>query len=92
MKSEFKITFTVKNMPDTMLSEVAAMPANQAFNTLRLWANGDLRHLVSMKVGTSDAFRDRVALNHVWKAGKPFDTFKIEPRRGYRLATFTVQA
>jgi hypothetical protein len=46
-----------------------------------------------MKVGNSDAFRDKVELNHILNSKKPEEinlTYKLEPRRGYKLATFEI--
>jgi hypothetical protein len=44
-------------------------------------------HLASMRVGPSNAFRDIVELNQLLRANQT-PTFKLEPRRGYKLATF----
>ena len=43
-----------------------------------------------MKIG-SGSFRDRVELNSMIKRPHTI-TFKLEPRRGYKLATFTFSA
>lgn len=43
---------------------------------------------VTMKVG-DNSFARKVELNSLLK-GKPSFTFKLEPRRGYKLATFIV--
>ena len=87
-----QITFTLKNLTEETLAETAAMPADTAFDRLHKWAYGDLKHAVKIQIGTCNSFGDRVRVNTARKAGKGFDTFKIEPRRGYKLATFTINA
>ena len=42
---------------------------------------------VSIRVGLSNAFRDRVELNQLIRDGVE-PSFKLENRRGYKLATF----
>jgi len=42
--------------------------------------------LATLKVGDG-SFRDNVELNQILRAGKA-PTFKLEPRKGYKLATF----
>ena len=57
------------------------------FEKLRKMA-GEQR--VTMKIGTGQ-FRDAVELNSMRRG--PIDiTFKLEPRRGYKLATFEICA
>lgn len=48
---------------------------------------------ITMKVGNSDSFRDKVDLNHILNSKQPEEinlTYKLEPRRGYKLATFEI--
>ena len=47
---------------------------------------------VDMKIGSSNQFRDRVDLNQILRASKgtPKFEYKIEPRKGYKLATFEI--
>lgn len=48
---------------------------------------------ITMKVGNSDDFRDKVELNQILNSKKPEEinlTYKLEPRRGYKLATFEI--
>jgi len=42
--------------------------------------------LATLKIGTGQ-FRDKVELNQILRSGKS-PTFKLEPRKGYKLATF----
>ena len=44
---------------------------------------------VSCKVGNCDSFRDKVELNSTLK-GPHSIQFKLEPRKGYKLATFEI--
>jgi hypothetical protein len=44
---------------------------------------------VTGKVGNADSFRDKVELNLALK-GPHSIQFKLEPRRGYKLATFEI--
>lgn len=84
-----KITFTVKNLTESAHAELAAMSDAERFAKLTKWAFGDLRHCISQKIGSSHAFRDRVELNQIMRNPK-FETYKIEPRKGYKLATFEI--
>lgn len=44
---------------------------------------------ITMKIGPSNSFRDRVDLNAMLK-GPCIVSYKLEARRGYKLATFEV--
>jgi hypothetical protein len=83
-------TFIVKNLTESTLESIAALSPLDAYLKLKDWAYGDLKHCVSIKHGTSNAFRDRVEWNGLVKGLKPM-TFMLEPRRGYKLFTFTIQ-
>lgn len=84
-----QVTFILRNLTDSALDETAAMAPRAAFDRLHKWAFGDLRHCVSVKFGTANAFRDRVEANGLLKSDCRM-SFKIEPRRGYKLATFDI--
>lgn len=48
---------------------------------------------ITIKVGNSDSFRDKVELNQILNK-KPEEikiSYKLEPRRGYKLATFEIE-
>ena len=84
-------TFIVRKLTDDMVSRVAEMAPADAYAKLIKWALGDLRHCVTVQNG-SGAFRDRVEWNQRMRdvsAGVIPLTFKVEPRRGYRLFTFS---
>jgi hypothetical protein len=88
-----KTTFTIRNLTETTLSELSAMSPRDAYARLLKWALGDLKHCVSVKNG-SGAFRDRVEWNGIMRRVETEQTpltFKLEPRRGYKLATFIAQ-
>jgi hypothetical protein len=80
-------TFIVRNLTDDALSSIIAMPTQDAYAKLFKWAYGDLKHCVSVKYGSSDAFRDRVEWNGLVRDGK-LKSHAMEPRKGYKLFTF----
>ncbi|AKR54341.1 hypothetical protein XM25_00680 [Devosia sp. H5989] len=84
-----KVTFTIKNLTDNAYAELAAMSDADRFAKLTKWAFGDMRHCVSQKIG-SGQFRDRVELNQIMRRQDVRFNYKIEPRRGYKLATFNI--
>lgn len=81
-----KVTFIIRGLTDYFYDQFNAMADKDKFWELRKLATGDLRHCVSMKVGTGQ-LRDSVDLNAIVKRDHSV-SFKIEPRKGYRLATF----
>jgi len=83
-----RATFTVKNITDSMWDQLKAMSSYDAFNKLRKWAYGDLKHLVSMKVGNGQ-LNKQIEFNSAFKSNKPM-TMTIEPRKGYKLVTFEI--
>lgn len=83
-----KVTFIIRDITESAIAETMALPAREAHDKLTRWAFGDLRHCVSVKYGSSNAFRDRVEWNGLLKSGAALEC-KLEPRRGYNLATFT---
>jgi hypothetical protein len=80
-------TFIVRGMPESMLDSALALDTREAYAKLHKWAYGDLKHLVSVKYGNG-AFRDRVDWNGIVKSDRAL-AVKCEPRRGYRLITFS---
>lgn len=88
-----KVTFILRNLTDrfyngngSSIAGLLNLSDSDKFWELRKLATGDLRHCVSMKVGTGQ-LRDAVDLNAIVKREHSV-SFKIEPRKGYRLATF----
>ena len=87
-------TFVVRNLTSETLAALEASAPADAHAKLTRWAFGDLKHCVSVKYG-SGQFRDRVEWNGVMRdvsEGRRNLAFKAEPRRGYRLFTFTAEA
>jgi hypothetical protein len=82
-----QVTFIIKNITDETHATLASMDDRARYEKLFKWAFGDLKHCVSVKYG-SGQFRDRVDFNSWWKRGEPFKAYRIEPRKGYMLATF----
>lgn len=82
------VTFIIKNLTDSAHNDLAAMTDAERYAKLTKWAFGDLKHCVSQKIG-SGQFRDRVELNQIMRAPR-FAAYKLEPRKGYKLATFDV--
>lgn len=90
------VTFILRDLADEFftgrpgsLRGLDNMTDAERFNELKRHAQGDMRHCVSMKIGAGQ-FRDAVELNRLLRGPCAF-TFSIAPRRGYRLATFTVR-
>lgn len=82
-----RTTFIVKSLtPETLAALESAAP-REAHDRLAKWAFGELKHCVSVKYGSSDAFRDRVEWNGKMKRNAAL-SMKAEPRKGYRLFTF----
>ena len=84
-----KATATLHDLSDRFYAEFALLtPAEQfvKLNKLRI----DLPHCVKVKIETGQ-FRDAVDLNSLIKRPHTV-TSKIEPRRGYKLATFNFEA
>ena len=84
-----KATATLHDLWDSFYAELSLLtPAEQfaRLNKLRI----DLPHCIKVKIG-NDSFRDRVDLNSLLKRPHTV-TSKIEPRRGYKLATFNFES
>jgi hypothetical protein len=84
-----KVTYTLKDLTEFWYAKIKEMSTQELFTYLAKQANGgDLRHLIKQKVGNG-SFRDKVELNQLVRAGHEM-SFKLEPRKGYKLATFEV--
>lgn len=82
-----KVTFILKDLTDYAFAKLSDAPDDKGrWDILKKWATGDLRHCVSMKVGRG-GFGDKVTLNSIVKRGGKVASYKLEKRRGYRLAT-----
>ena len=84
-----KVTVIIRDVTDAFFEGVG----NSIIGLLNMTDADKFTHLnkqlerFPMKIG-SGSFRDRVELNSMIK-GPHAITFKLEPRRGYKLATFT---
>ena len=91
-----KVTFTLKDLTDTFYNGLGDsivgllnMTDSEKFAYLSKAAvKKELK--ISMKIGTSDQFRDKVELNQIMRNPNARYEFKIEPRKGYKLVTFEV--
>lgn len=81
-----KTTFIIRDLPEDMIARISGDDTRAAYDHLCKWALGDLRHCVSVKHG-SGTFGDRVRWNSIVRDGRALKR-TIEPRRGYKLATF----
>lgn len=85
-----KVTFIIRNLTEDIIGDLGEMSADDRYERLHRWAFGSLKHCVSVKFGTSNAFRDRLSFNTERKAGKQFVASSVETRRGYKLAIFEI--
>ena len=91
-----RVTFILRNLSDAFydgipgaITGLNALSDADKFAKLSKEAKGDLRHCVSMKIATGQ-FRDAVELNQMLRGPCTF-TYKLEPRKGYKLATFDIE-
>lgn len=87
-KTPLKVTFQLKDLSDTFYLELKEIDAiGDKFNFLR--SHKDLK--IHCRIGNNGSFRDQVALNSALRDGqRRFKSFSVSPRRGFVLATFTV--
>ena len=82
-----KITATLHNLTDGFYAEFTSLTPAEQFARLNKLRH-DLPHCIKIKIG-SGQFRDAVDFNSMLKRPHTF-TAKLEPRKGYKLATFEV--
>lgn len=93
-----KVTFIIRNVTDVFyegrgdaVKGINQMDDRERFYYLNRQATvGDLRDCVSMKVGRNNSMQDKADLNLMLRKPCTFD-YKLEPRKGYRLATFEIK-
>jgi hypothetical protein len=78
-----KVTCIIKDKTDLFYEQLAGI--EDKFHYL---AHGQ-HYNISVKIGSSNAFRDRVELNQITR-GPHQIIYKLENRKGYRLATFEI--
>ncbi len=85
-----KVTYILKDKSDSYIDGIKAMQALEAFDYLNKAAHGQYAYNVSQKIGNG-SFRDKVELNQIMRKEIIQAWFSFEPRKGYILATFTIQ-
>ena len=89
---EYKVTFTLNNLTQMVYDRIDGYATDEErFNDLIKLSKGDLRHTTKMKIGASNAFNERVAVNSIVRKPKFVQSYKLEKRKGYNLATFIVK-
>lgn len=89
---EYKVTFTLSNLTPMVYDRIDGYATNEErFNDMLKLSKGDLRHTTKMKIGASNAFNERVAVNSIVRKPKFVQSYKLEKRKGYNLATFIVK-
>jgi hypothetical protein len=81
-----KITATLHDFSDGFYAELASMAPREIYDYLRKLKNDS--YCVKIKIGNGQ-FRDAVELNSMMRDPCTY-TYKLEPRRGYKLVTFEV--
>ena len=88
-----QVTAILKNLSEafynghgTSIESFLAKSAREQFDYCNGSQGRDLG--ITLKFGRG-SFGERVDFNRDWKTGKPM-TSKIEPRKGYKLVTFTM--
>lgn len=91
-----KVTYILKNLTDCFydgngesIEGLLNLTDRAKFDKLNKCAFGDLRDNVKQKIGTGQ-FRDKVELNQLLRDPAQKIEFKLENRKGYKLATFLI--
>jgi hypothetical protein len=82
-----KVTATLHDLSDNFYADLIGMEPREIYDYLRRLKN-DLPHCIKMKTGNGQ-FRDAVELNQIVRGPCAY-AYKLEPRRGYKLATFDI--
>lgn len=86
-----KTTFILRNKSDAFYNGGIYSPGLNNLNDFEkyLYLTWSMHNLgdITQKVG-NESFRDRVDFNTLFKSGNFKIEYKLEPRRGYKLATF----
>lgn len=80
-----KCTIILQNLTDAFYEELALYMPKTKWNRINNLSK-QLPHCISIKIGNG-SFRDKVEFNNMLRHKKDIE-FKLEPRRGYKLATF----
>lgn len=85
-----KVTYIIKDKTDFFYDKLEAMTPVERYDYLNKNSHGTYAmHGLLQKVGTGQ-FRDRVELNQIMREPHTID-YKLEPRKGYKLATFQIE-
>jgi hypothetical protein len=82
-----KVTYVIKGKTQYFFDQLGTLDNAGAFAELQKCVADKMN--VTRKIGTGQ-MRDAVDLNTIVKGAAPTFTFKIEPRAGYKLATFDI--
>lgn len=86
MRSPLQVTFVLKNLSDSYYLRLKGQDSPHAkYELLRNTKDLD----ITQKIGRG-AFGDQVDLNRALKEGRKFAAFELAPRKGYVLATATI--
>lgn len=88
MKSPLAVTYILRDKSDSFFEKLRGFDSPQAKFDYLQKAKGDLQ--IPMEIGKSKRFGDQVDLNRALRDGKQFAHFSLAPRRGYVLATLTI--
>ena len=88
-----KVTFTLRDLSSEYfegmgesLKGLNNMSDREKFDMLHRGAFGELKQNIKILIGTGQ-FRERIELTQLLR-GQPSIEYKLEPRKGYKLATF----
>ena len=85
-----KITYILNDKSESYIDSIKAMQAIDAHKFLNDASNGPYAYNVKQKIGNG-SFRDKVELNQIMRKAAIGAWVSFEPRKGYLLATFTIQ-
>ena len=80
-----KVTATLHDLTDNFYADIAMMQPREAYLYINRLKQ-DLPHCIKTKTGNGQ-FNDAVDFNRLMR-GPCTVNYKLEPRRGYKLATF----
>ena len=84
-----KITVIIKDKSDSFFEALAAMTVEARFTYLARLHSDPYASGVTMKIGSANSFSDRVDLNAMLRNPCTY-AYKLEARKGYKLATFEI--
>lgn len=81
-----KCTVILHNLTDAFYEELALYFPKTKWNKINKLAPQLSPGCISIKIGNG-SFRDKVEFNNMFRHKKEIE-YKLEPRKGYKLATF----